>query len=222
MSEHQDSSQEYTVYLPARQWVYYSIAINLVCLFFIVGLSWAVFSTPNELVLQIFVVIACLCVLGLAIIHNGFYGKVRLVISPEGIFYRGTGYAIYAPWKYVRVIGKAFYGIYEVDGLCLHPILAQEQADIHAKARQMSAMTVSSWLRRGERLLPVAEALALHHIPDSIRISDYSEAIPIGAFATGNWQASKLGMEIRRYAPQAFGKGHKQGGDAPKSLKRRR
>lgn len=222
MSEHQDSSQEYSVYLPARQWVYYSIAINLVCLFFIVGLSWAVFSTPNELILQILVVFSCLFVLGLAIIHNGFYGKVRLVISPEGIFYRGTGYAIYAPWKYVRVIGKAYYGIYEVEGLRLRPILAQEQADIQATTRRMSAITVSSWLRRGEHLLPVAEALALQRIPDSIRISDYSEAIPIGAFATGNWQASKLGMEIRRYAPQAFVKGHKQGEDAPKSLKRRR
>lgn len=91
--------------------------------------------------------------------------------------------------------------------------------DIESLVLANPTVQVSWWMSASIALYPVFRILAVFtgrgYLPGNMSLAEYRQTIPLGTFVK-DWQHSKLGDELHRYAPQAFGeKRERIVGDTP-------
>lgn len=106
------------------------------------------------------------------------------MIDLDGITYYGAGYRIYSPWENIGMSSLASLNFRSPVWVLSLGRPATKIKLEEGMQQHQPALEVSRWMSR-------------------VNMDRYASAIPVGDFRF-DWQHSKLGDDIRLYAPQVF------------------
>ena len=178
------------VYPMKTVWRVYALIFPLMGLAFPALFGWALLNAdepPDSATWAVAIIGSALLFVLCMAIYVGMT-RVRLEVTPQGIAYHSLGYKVASAWDNIAGVGDVQAGQYTYEGLLLRE----------------SGLEVSDWLRTGTAAYPFMSVIAAvggRPIPPIQSLEAYGRGIPLGLFVT-NWRRSKLGDDIRRYAPE--------------------
>lgn len=132
----------------------------------------------------------------LALLLAGFFLRTyyylrgsKLTLTREGILYNAVSFKMYTPWKNVRGVGRAKYGIL-IEGLTLHEPALMDSKVGEGRKQGVAVIELTTFMlakKRFQRLCP------------------FRRLLPVDVALVGRtWLQGEFGSYLRQYAPQIF------------------